>query len=146
MANIKRDSKGRFIKGKSANPKKQFSSTRQPKNPGRKPSRFKKILESLDGVGQTISQEDYERITKTLLTMTGEELSELAQDKSTPIAIVLVANAINGDLNNQRMDNLEKLLDRVFGKSTNKVDVTSKGDKVNQGIQIEILDAKDKDK
>ena len=61
-------------------------------------------------------------------------------------AIVLVANAIRGDLNNQRMDNLEKLLDRIFGKSTNKVDVTSKGDKVNQGIQIEILDAKDKDK
>lgn len=140
----KRDSKGRFIKGNQEGVK--FTSTRQPKNAGRKPSRFKKILESLDGVGQTISQEDYERITKTLLTMTGEELSKIAQDKSTPIAIVLVANAISGDLNNQRMDNLEKLLDRIFGKSTNKVDVTSKGDKVNQGIQIEILDVKDKDK
>ena len=140
----KRDSKGRFVKGNQEGVK--FTSARQPKNAGRKPSRFKKILESLEGVGQTISQEDYERITKTLLTMTGEELSEIAQDKSTPIAIVLVANAISGDLNNQRMDNLEKLLDRIFGKSTNKVDVTSKGDKVNQGIQIEILDAKDKDK
>ena len=140
----KRDSKGRFVKGNMEGVK--FTSTRQPKNAGRKPSRFKKILESLDGVGQTISQEDYERITKTLLTMTGEELSEIAQDKSTPIAIVLVANAISGDLNNQRMDNLERLLDRIFGKSTNKVDATSKGDKVNQGIQIEILDVKDKDK
>ena len=139
----KRDSKGRFVKGNKEGVK--FTSTRQPKNAGRKPSRFKELLSNLEGVGETLSQEDYEKITKTLLTLNPEELTDVARNKQTPIAVILIANAISGDLNNQRMDNLERLLDRIFGKSTNKVDVTSKGDKVNQGIQIEILDAKDKD-
>lgn len=145
MTKIKRDSSGRFAKGVSANPKKQFSSTKQPKNSGRKPSRFKQILEGLSCIGETLSLEDYKNITATMLTLTKDELGKLANDKDTPMAVLLIASAIQGDATNMRMDNLDKLLDRLFGKSTNNVDVTSKGDKVAQSIQIEILDGKDKD-
>lgn len=134
---IKRENNGRFAKGQSANPKTQFSSTNQPKNSGRKPSRFKRLLKELEGVGETISVEDYGRITKTLLTLNAEELQGVAQDKSTPIAVIMIANAISGDLNNQRIDNLEKLLDRVFGKSSNPIDVTTNGQSIGNLSMVE---------
>ena len=131
----KRDSKGRFAKGNREGVK--FTSTRQPKNAGRKPSRFKRLLKELEGVGETISVEDYGRITKTLLTLNAEELQGVAQDKSTPIAVIMIANAISGDLNNQRIDNLEKLLDRVFGKSSNPIDVTTNGQSIGSLSMVE---------
>lgn len=131
----KRDSKGRFAKGNQEGVK--FTSTRQPKNAGRKPSRFKQLLNKLEDVGETISVEDYGEITKTLLTLNAEELQGVAEDKSTPIAVIMIANAISGDLNNQRIDNLEKLLDRVFGKSTSPIDLTSKG----ESVSLSMIDA-----
>ena len=137
-----RDSKGRFLKGNQQGVR--FSSDYQPANAGRKPSRFKQILESLDDVGEAISQEDYKKITAILLTMNADELTEIAQDKSSPIAVILIANAINGDLNNQRMNNFERLLDRIFGKATNSVDLTTKGESF-KGIKVEVLDADIKD-
>ena len=146
MGNIKRDNRGRFVKGQSANPKNQFTSTNQPPNSGRKPSRFKQMLEGLSSIGETLSYEDYKRITETLLTLNASELQRVAGDKNTPIAVILIANAISGDLNNQRMDNLEKLLDRLFGKTASNVDVTTKGEKVSTSIQIEVIDGQDKDK
>ena len=140
----KRDSKGRFIKGNMEG--KKFTKTNQPKNAGRRPSRFKQILEGLESIGETLSLEDYKKVAAVLLTLTPSELSNVAKDKDTPIAVILIANAIGGDIDNKRMDNLDRLLDRLFGKSTNSVDVTSKGDKVSQSIQIEILDGKGSDK
>ena len=124
---------------------KKFTKTNQPKNVGRKPSRFKQILEGLESIGETLSLEDYKNITATMLTLTKDELIKLASSDSTPMAILLIASAIQGDATNMRMDNLDKLLDRLFGKSTNNVDVTSKGDKVAQSIQIEVVNGEDKD-
>lgn len=136
---VKRDSKGRFLKGNNEGVK--FSETNPPKNAGRKPSRFKQILEGLSAIGETLSLEDYRKITATMLTLTKEELHKLGTNPATPMAVLLIANAIQGDAMNMRMDNLDKLLDRLFGKSTNNVDVTSKGDKV-KGLTVQVLDEK----
>lgn len=125
-----RDEKGRFKKGSSGNNKKVFTSKNQPVSKGRKPSRFKVILESLDVIGESLSQEDYKRISAKLLTMTANELKEIAENEETPIAIVLIANAISGDLSNMRIDNMDRLLDRIFGKSTSNVDLTTKGESI----------------
>lgn len=117
---IKRDSKGRFVKG--SKPKTTFSETRQPKNPGRKPSRFKQIISELESVGETMSLEDYRKIALYLLTMNKTELVKLAQDKNAPMAVVAVASAIAGDIEDKNMRNIELLLDRVFGKAMQPVE------------------------
>ena len=117
---IKRDSKGRFVKG--SKPKTTFSSTRQPKNPGRKPSRFKQLISDLEGVGETMSLEDFRKTALYLLTMNKTELVKLAQDANAPIAVVAVASAIAGDIEEKNMRNIEALLDRVFGKAMQPVE------------------------
>ena len=145
MTKIKRDSKGRFVKGTSANPDKKFSSTRQPKNPGRKPSRFKQIIAELDKTnGEHLSQEDYNKIITHLLALTGDELSKLANDKDTPVALVIIASAISGDIENKNIGNIDRLLDRVFGKALQKQELTGKdGKDLMPEIKVEIIDSRE---
>ena len=127
-----RNSKGQFSKGNEIG--NRFDSCNQPSNPGRKPSRFKQILDSLESVGESMSSEDYKNITAKLLTLNPEELTKIAENKESPIAVILIANAISGDLDNKRIDNLEKFLDRIFGKSVNKVDLKADVDTHQQII------------
>ena len=94
----------------------RFSANNQPKNNGRKKSRFKQIAESLDIVGEKLSKEDYSKIIACLLTLTAKELKDLAENEETPIAILVVASAISGDIENKQLSNVEKLIDRIFGK------------------------------
>lgn len=117
---IKRDSKGRFVKG--SKPKTTFSSTRQPKNPGRKPSRFKQLISDLEGVGETMSLEDFRKTALYLLTMNKTELVKLAKGNNAPMAVVAIASAIAGDIEEKNMRNVESLLDRVFGKAMQPVE------------------------
>lgn len=117
---IKRDVQGRFVKG--SKPKTTFSKTRQPKNPGRKPSRFKALIADLKGVGETMSLEDFRKISLFLLTMNKTELVELAKNEKAPMAVVAVASAIAGDIEFKSLKNIESLLDRLFGKAMQPVE------------------------
>ena len=118
---VKRDSKGRFVKGTRAN-KTSFSKTNPPKNPGRKPSRFKQLIADLEGVGETMSLEDFRKISLFLLTMNKTELIELAKNNQAPMAVVAVASAIVGDIEEKNLRNVESLLDRLFGKAMQPVE------------------------
>lgn len=147
MTKIKRDSKGRFVKGSSGSPDKKFTSTRQPKNAGRKPSRFKQIISELEKVdNEPLSREDYNKIVTHLLTLTPTELTELANDKNTPMAILVVASAISGDIENKNLGNIDRMLDRVFGRAVSKQEITGKDGKdlIPEPITIEIIDSRDK--
>lgn len=117
-----RDEKGRFVKGCSGNPDKIFTSKKQPKNPGRKPSRFKQLIADLEGVGETMSLEDFRKISLFLLTMNKDELVELAKNSKAPMAVVAVASAIAGDIEYKSLKNIESLLDRLFGKAMQPVE------------------------
>ncbi len=117
---IKRDSKGRFVKG--SKPKTTFSETRQPKNPGRKPSRFKQIISELESVGETMSLEDFKKVAILLLTMNKNEIKELVANENAPMAVIAVASAISGDIGERNLKNIESLLDRLFGKATQPVE------------------------
>lgn len=105
-------------------------------NVGRKPSRFKKLMASLDELGETISQEDFNKIVKTLLTTNAETLKKIANDKETPLVVAMIASAIAGDVESRQMGNLEKLLDRIFGRATQKTDITTDGQPVTSGLTV----------
>lgn len=140
----KRDSKGRFVKG-SVNKNAPFR-TMQPKNRGRKPSRFKQIIAEMEGLGaEALSREDYENIVTFLLSLTGDELIKVAQDKKTPIAVVVIANALSGDIENKNMGNIDRMLDRIFGRAVVKQEVTGKDGKdlMPEPIKIEIIDKRE---
>ena len=107
----------------------RFSETNQPESNGRKPSRYKQILISLEDIGEPLSKEDYSRIITSLLTLTLDELKSLREKKDTPIAILVIADAILGDLENQQLSNVEKLLDRTFGKAIATTEITGKDGK-----------------
>lgn len=116
-----------------------FSSENQPDKVGRKPSRFKSILLKLEDVGETISYEDYLKIIKLLLTLSPNEVKKLAKDKSTPLAVIAIASAISGDIENKQMSNIEKMLDRVFGKVVDKIDIKTNSNKELTDAQINEL-------
>lgn len=115
-----KDKGGKFKEGnKSGN---RFTSSNQPSKKGRKPSRFKEIINELDELGESLSLEDFNKVVKSLLTLNKDKLVEIAQNSETPIAIVIIASAIAGDIENKQLGNLDRLLDRVYGKATQKVE------------------------
>lgn len=127
---IKRDSKGRFISG--SKPKTTFSKTNQPKNTGRKPSRFKQIISELNELDDPLSLEDFRKIALSLLSVDKDKLVAIAKKKTTPIAVVIIASAIAGDIENKQMANLDRLMDRIFGKALQPTDITSNGESIKE--------------
>lgn len=103
---------------------KRFTSENQPKGKGRKPSIFKKMIAELDELGESLSLEDFIKIVKSLLVLNKDQLIKIAQGKKTPIVIVVIASSIAGDIENKQLGNLDRLLDRIFGKSPQKIDTT----------------------
>lgn len=135
-----KDNKGRFTQGnKSGN---RFTSENQPSNNGRKPSRFKEIINELDELGESLSLEDFNKVVKSLLTLNKDHLVKIAQDEKTPIAIVIIASAIAGDIENKQLGNLDRLLDRVYGKSTQKIesDVNIKAKPITKHLAKKIIE------
>lgn len=97
----------------------RFSSTNQPANPGRKPSLYNHIRQLIgaEAVAE-LSREDYYRLIGCLLERPLDELKTLATDKKTPVWVVNVVRAIVKDAQAGRMNTLDSLLDRLFGKAS----------------------------
>lgn len=107
----------------------RFTSENQPKNPGRKPSLYKKLKE-LTGkkVDYEMSKEDYFKVIRYLMERTPGELKKIvdnAQDKengSTPVWVLSVISAINMDIRYGRTSTIDSLFDRLFGRSTQPIE------------------------
>ena len=126
---IKRDKKGKFTIGNR--PETIFTSENQPENPGRKPSRFKQLIQTLSTNGEEIiSREDYNNVISHLLTLTPDELKKVASDAATPIAVIIIASSIAGDIESKNLTNTEKLIDRIFGKEPIKGEIPGGGIKI----------------
>lgn len=99
-----------------------FSADNPPKNPGRKPSALNAFIRD-----SGISIDDVRRVMKNVIfEKNQEELQALLTDKAQPMLIRLLVKAFLTDFSNGRLDNIEKLLDRIYGKSTQAVEVTDK--------------------
>lgn len=127
---------GQFKDGNNAGV--QFSSEYQPENPGRKPSRFKQLIQSLKTANEeVITRDDYNNIIAHLLTLTPDELREVASNPKTPIAVIIIASSIAGDIDNKNIINTEKLIDRIFGKDPIKQEIS--------GLNIKFINYGNKD-
>ena len=93
--------------------KTQFSSTNQPASSGRRPSVFAKYIRE-----NRVSLDDIRALISSMLGYDAEEIKAILKNKidKPPVGIILLFKAITADMNKGEITNLEKLMDRAFGK------------------------------
>jgi len=91
----------------------QFSSTNQPANAGRRPNVFAKYIRE-----NRVSLDDIRALISSMLGYDADEIKKILKDKEDkpPIGIILLFKAIMEDMNKGEITNLEKLMDRAYGK------------------------------
>ena len=118
-----------------------WSSTNQPKNPGRKPSKLKKYIKE-NGLDAT----DVSAMAKYILPMTQSEIQKLMSDPKVPIVMKVFAKGVLADLKNSNFRNLLILMDRAVGKPTETINLNSVNQNHNTNLDFKDMteaDAKD---
>jgi hypothetical protein len=119
----------RWKKGESGNPK------GRPKKPV---LQMKVIGYKLAEINDTI---------QLMCSMTAEELKTIWENPNATILEKTIASALRKGIEKGNLDSVETLLNRVYGKPKEKMDITTDGEKLNQpSIQIEIITTKDEDR
>ena len=99
-----------------------FTSTNQPKNPGRKPSKLKKFIKH-----NNVSQNDVNMIFQHLIFGSSvDELKELvkpANKGKQPVIVVLLVSAFLEDIKNGTLHEVNTVLDRIYGKATQQLEI-----------------------
>jgi hypothetical protein len=118
---VSKKSMENLVKGKAT----QFSTENQPVNSGRKPSTLSRYIKE-NGVSITDIKL---MINSFIFDHTTKEIVALLKDKENPppIGVSIILGALNEDLTNKNLANLEKLMDRANGKPTQK-DIVEFGD------------------
>jgi hypothetical protein len=97
--------------------KTQFSSDNQPPNRGRKPSVLSFIKAS------NLSMSDIKRLLGSLIwEYDSRELAALLKNKENPVPVgmALALGALAEDMKNKNLANFDRLMDRAYGKPTQK--------------------------
>ena len=112
---------GEYEVGDRKPPKdKQFTSENQPANKGRKPSLLREYIKD-----NGVSIQDVRLVFKNIVfEKTKEELEELLTDESQPMLVRTIISAYMKDFESGRIDIINSILDRVFGKAEQSVQVT----------------------
>jgi len=101
----------------------RFSSTNQPEKRGRLPSKLKKFCKD-----NSISKADVDMVFKNLIFgKTIEELQEMikpGQKEKLPVIVVLLICAFIHDMQNGTLKEVNTVLDRVWGKPAQQIDLT----------------------
>lgn len=94
-------------------------------NPNGRPKKIIQRLEDVIGrkfsVG--ITKADKLQIIESMLELSVSQLKGIATDTESPVFMVLIANAIKGDIERKNMVTVNELLNRLYGKSSVRVEV-----------------------
>ena len=109
----------------------QFTSARQPKNPGRKRTRINEFVKAfnLEDESRQISREDANKLLMHLLSCNKTEFEAMSRNADLPISILSQIIAIAEDLKNKKTDTVDKISDRLYGKSVQPMELTGAGGK-----------------
>lgn len=114
-----------FPKGVSGNPN------------GRPPKLVSKINADLKKEGyKPLSPSQIKDSYLILGTLNEDRIKELVSDKDTPMFIRIIARRVIGK---DGFEVFEKLLDRTLGKPKQSYDHTTKGEKINNQIDLKLL-------
>jgi hypothetical protein len=108
------------IKGKGN----RFSSTNQPKNPGRKP-RLYTVAKKAYG----ISYEEFKAVSAYLMQLPKADLERILSDENTPMWVLDIGRSLHKDTAKGSTRTLNEIADRLWGKAetTSKIDMTTNG-------------------
>lgn len=101
------------------NPSNKFSSTYQPKNPGRKKSKIREFAIESD-----LSAADVKNLILGIFEKTEEELKTIGKDKSQPMLLRAFVKAFADDVNSGKLYNINSLLDRAGFKVADKKEIS----------------------
>lgn len=103
-----------------------FTTVNQPRSRGRKPSRINQFIKafSLDDPDRRISKEDAYKLMAHILSCSKAELETMARNPDLPISIVSQIKAIITELSLGKTDTVDKIFDRLYGKSTQPMELT----------------------
>lgn len=95
-------------------------------NPNGRPKKIETVLKEhfLSEHNLKLSNSQVSDMVKVILGKTREELVTMAKDDTMPWWISLIANKIQRDFQKGSMHVLEVLLDRVYGKPKESVDLS----------------------
>jgi hypothetical protein len=75
-----------------------------------------------------------------MVGMTTHELSQVLENPKSTILERTIASSLRKSIEKGNLDSVETLLNRVYGKPNEKLDITTDGEKINEPkVQIEIL-------
>lgn len=113
----------------------RFSSERQPKKNGRKPSRLTKLIKD-----SGVSSDDVNAIIKSLIfTKTETELQRLMEDPVEPMLVRLFVKAFLSDFKAGTLHNIDKLLARAM-PVTEKKEVTQTVVSISDELSKELIE------
>lgn len=105
----------------------RFSSTYQPKKNGRKPK-----LYTMAKKGYNLGIDEFRDIVGWLMQLSTDEVLEMTKAKDTPIWILTICRALVKSANDGKTGTLNELTERLWGKATQKVDMTTNGREIVQ--------------
>lgn len=92
-----------------------------------------------------ITRAQYNDTLARIPNLTKEQAQEILADPTTPLWVANRVRALWKDIDKGRTDTLREIEDRLFGKATQGIDITSAGGKVStEPLTIEIIDNRDK--
>jgi len=103
-----------FKKGQSGNPK----------------GRPKKYVLSLKKEGYKLTE--INDTIQAMVSMNIEELKKVYENENSTILEKTVAAALRNGLKKGQLESIETLLNRVYGKPKEKMDITTQGEKINE--------------
>lgn len=116
---------------------KLFSSEYQPE---RRRGKQTTSFESIKGV-EGITRAQYNDTLARIPNLTKEQAQEILADPTTPLWVISRVRALWKDIDKGKTDTLRDIEDRLFGKPSQGIDITSAGSKVTtEPLTIEIID------
>ena len=100
----------------------RFSSTNQPHNRGRIPSKLKKFVKD-----NRVSKADVDAIFSNIIFgSTLEELQDMVRPgnkEKLPVIVALLISAFIADIKNGTLHEVNTVLDRIYGKASQQLDI-----------------------
>lgn len=116
-----------------------FTKDRQPAKNGRKKSQLNVIEQTLNiDLALNISKENYYDILRKIATATEEEMIAMANNKKLPVTLRIYIKALNNAIKIGDIKTVNELLDRVFGRPTQSINVKNEITMTEAEVDAEI--------